>query len=66
MTTTQRGCKTRAKQGLEESLPRKDDYQNLVGCLLYVAVNTRYEVAICASTLGRKVNNPREMGQKLL
>ena len=48
------------QQKEEEPLPRKDDYQSLVGALLYVAVNTRPDIAIAASILGRKVSNPTQ------
>ncbi|XP_049294175.1 uncharacterized protein LOC125769485 [Anopheles funestus] len=46
------------QQKEEEPMPRKDDFQSLVGALLYVAINTRPDIAISASILGRKVNNP--------
>ena len=48
------------QQREEELLPRKDDYQSLVGALLYVAVNTRPDIAISASILGRKVSKPSQ------
>ena len=41
-------------------MPRKDDYQSLVGALLYVAVCTRPDIAISASILGRKVSCPSQ------
>ena len=39
-------------------MPRNDDFQSLMGALLYVAGNTRPKIAISASILGRKVSNP--------
>lgn len=48
-------------QQMEESpMPRKEDFQSLVGALLYIAVNTRPDIAISASILGRKVSHPTE------
>lgn len=44
----------------EKPLPRNDEFQSLVGALLYVAVNTRPDIAISASILGRKVSNPSQ------
>lgn len=41
-------------------MPQKGDLQSLVGALLYVAVNTRPDIAISASILGRKVSNPSQ------
>ncbi|XP_055603946.1 uncharacterized protein LOC129752181 [Uranotaenia lowii] len=41
-----------------EDLPNSDQYQSLVGSLLYLAVNTRPDLGICASILGRKVSKP--------
>ncbi|XP_065082125.1 uncharacterized protein LOC135704599 [Ochlerotatus camptorhynchus] len=39
---------------------RNDEFQSLVGALLYIAVNTRPDIAISASILGRKVSRPTE------
>ncbi|KXJ79475.1 hypothetical protein RP20_CCG000827 [Aedes albopictus] len=41
-------------------MPRNDEFQSLVGALLYIAVNTRPDIAISASILGRKVSRPTE------
>ncbi|KXJ74156.1 hypothetical protein RP20_CCG014244 [Aedes albopictus] len=40
-------------------LPNGDQYQSLVGGLLYIAVNSRPDVSISASFLGRSVSQPR-------
>ncbi|KXJ77552.1 hypothetical protein RP20_CCG007216 [Aedes albopictus] len=41
-----------------ERLPTEDQYQSLIGGLLYLAVNTRPDIAISASILGRRVSQP--------
>lgn len=41
-------------------LPSNDQYQSLIGGLLYLAVNTRPDIAISASILGRNVSQPVE------
>ncbi|XP_055623127.1 uncharacterized protein LOC129766578 [Toxorhynchites rutilus septentrionalis] len=43
-----------------ERLPTNDKYQSLIGGLLYLAVNTRPDIAISASILGRSVSQPVE------
>jgi hypothetical protein len=42
----------------EEPLENNVLYQSLVGALLYVAVNTRADISIAVSMLGRKVSQP--------
>ncbi|XP_055632911.1 uncharacterized protein LOC129773335 [Toxorhynchites rutilus septentrionalis] len=42
----------------ENKLPNNDSFSSLVGGLLYIAVNTRPDVAISVSLLGRKVSSP--------
>lgn len=49
-----------AQQKEEVPMPRNDEFQSLVGALLYIAVNTRPDIAISASILGRKVSRPTE------
>lgn len=39
-------------------MQNQGEFQNLIGCLLYIAVNTRPDVAIATSILGRRVSNP--------
>jgi hypothetical protein len=46
------------QQKEEEVFSNKDIYQSLIGGLLYVSVNTRPDIAVTASILGRKVTNP--------
>ncbi|KXJ69040.1 hypothetical protein RP20_CCG000421 [Aedes albopictus] len=41
-----------------ESLPNNDKFQSLVGGLLYLSVNTRPDIAISTSILGRQVSKP--------
>lgn len=44
----------------KEPLPNNIDYRSLVGALLYIAVNTRPDIAAAVSILGRKVNQPTQ------
>lgn len=44
----------------EDPMPRNEEFQRLVGALLYIALNTRPDIAIAASILGRKVSCPTE------
>lgn len=46
------------KQKEEEVLPTNESYRSLVGSLLYVAVNTRPDIYLSTSLLGRKVSRP--------
>lgn len=46
------------KEEDSEALPRSDEYQSLIGALLYVSVMTRPDIAIATSILGRKVSRP--------
>lgn len=46
------------KQKEEEELPNNTSYCSLVGSLLYVAVNTRPDICVSTSLLGRKVTKP--------
>lgn len=46
------------KQKEETLLPTNDSYRSLVGSLLYVAVNSRPDICVSTSLLGRKVSNP--------
>lgn len=41
-----------------ESLPNNEKFQSLVGGLLYLSVNTRPDIAISTSILGRQVSKP--------
>lgn len=41
-----------------ESLPNNERFQSLVGGLLYLSVNTRPDIAISTSILGRQVSKP--------
>ncbi|XP_055528098.1 uncharacterized protein LOC129720636 [Wyeomyia smithii] len=41
-----------------ESLQDRESFQSLIGALLYIAVNTRPDIAIATSILGRRVSNP--------
>lgn len=47
-----------AKEEEISKLPNNVSYSSLVGGLLYIAVNTRPDVAISVSLLGRKVSEP--------
>lgn len=40
-------------------LENNNDYQKLIGCLLYVSVNTRPDVAASVSILAQRVSSPR-------
>ena len=46
------------KQKEECELPTNTSYRSLVGSLLYIAVNTRPDICVAVSLLGRKVANP--------
>lgn len=46
------------KEEDSEPLQNQDQFQSLVGALLYIAVNTRPDVAIATSILGRRVSKP--------
>lgn len=41
-----------------EILPDNKRYQRLIGCLLYIAVNSRPDISASVSMLGRQVNQP--------
>ncbi|XP_062710709.1 uncharacterized protein LOC134288825 [Aedes albopictus] len=43
-----------------EKLPNNHQYSSLIGGLLYVAVNTRPDIAVSVSILGRSVSNPSQ------
>jgi hypothetical protein len=42
-------------------LPDNAEFQSLIGSLLYVAVNTRPDISVAVSILGRKVQNPSQL-----
>ena len=44
--------------GYSDSLADGQQYQSLIGALLYIAVNTRPDIAISTSILGRRVTKP--------
>ncbi|XP_055633301.1 uncharacterized protein LOC129773681 [Toxorhynchites rutilus septentrionalis] len=46
------------KEEDSEPLQDKEQFQSLVGALLYIAFNTRPDVAIATSILGRRVSKP--------
>lgn len=50
----------RSREG-SKLLSSNSDYRSLVGALLYVAVNTRPDVAACVSILSRKISEPSEV-----
>lgn len=39
----------------------KSKYKRLIGCLLYIAINTRPDIAACISILAQKVETHTEM-----
>lgn len=41
-------------------LIKNEDYQRLIGCLLYVSVNSRPDIAASISILAQKVSNPTQ------
>lgn len=41
-----------------ESLINNEKYRQLIGCLLYVSVNTRPDISTSVSILAQKVSNP--------
>lgn len=45
------------QQKEEELMQNQGEFQNLIGCLVYIAVNTRPDVAIATSILGQRVSN---------
>lgn len=44
-----------------EDFENLEVYQSLIGCLLYISTNTRPDIAIATSILGRKVTKPTRM-----
>ncbi|XP_055527938.1 uncharacterized protein LOC129720475 [Wyeomyia smithii] len=46
------------KEEDSDSLADGQQYQSLIGALLYIAVNTRPDIAISTSILGRRVTKP--------
>lgn len=50
------------KQIKSNFLPDNDQYQQLVGCLLYLAINTRPDIAASISILAREVSRPSYQG----
>ncbi|XP_036345698.1 secreted RxLR effector protein 161-like [Rhagoletis pomonella] len=41
-------------------LINSEDYQKLIGCLLYISVNSRPDIAASVSILAQKVSNPTQ------
>jgi hypothetical protein len=48
------------KGGESDALLNNDQYRKLVGCLLYIAVNTRLDISAGVSILAQKVANPNQ------
>lgn len=44
----------------DDLLPDNDNYRKLIGCLLYIAVNTRPDIAASVSILAQKVSGPTQ------
>lgn len=44
----------------DDLLPDNDNYRKLIGCLLYIAVNTRPDIAASVSILAQKVSCPTQ------
>lgn len=43
---------------IHDQMKNPDIYRSAIGALLYLSVNTRPDIAVSASILGRKVTNP--------
>lgn len=48
------------KEEISELLESNDKFRSLVGCLLYIAVNSRPDISIAVSLLSRKVEKPNQ------
>lgn len=49
-----------SKEEETERLPNNHQFASLIGGLLYIAVNTRPDIAVAVSILGRKTSNPSQ------
>lgn len=52
------------KDGKSDLLPTNTQYRKAIGCLLFVAVNTRPDISAAVTILAQKVENPNELDWK--